>query len=129
MALYAIETVGLEEGVALLERLRTAAGQFTGSLLRVGTPLGYAWGIETGFRQGGGVARRAGGAYYLRGASQQVLTETLGHRYAQALPQGPGAVRQVTTQTEQQLVVAAQGLVPVVSGRLQGSIRSYPAGR
>lgn len=119
---------GLDAGVQALKQVRDAAGRFQTPMLRVGSDLIYAWGIETGRTRGGRVARKAGPAHYLQGALQRVEPQ-LRAKYARALEEGPAAVDRATEQAGRDLVAAARSIVPVRSGRLKGSIRSVPGGR
>lgn len=120
-----VELRGLAAGVQALKQVRDAAGRFRTPMLRVGSDLVYAWGIETGRTRGGKVARKAGPANYLRGAQQRV-EPTLRAKYAQAVEEGPAAVDRVNDEAGRALVAAARSIVPAVSGRLKGSIRSVP---
>jgi hypothetical protein len=119
---------GLQEGVQALHQLRDGAGRFNGPLLRVGSDLVYAWGIETGRTKGGRLARRAGPAHYLRGGLEREAPR-LKATLAAALDDGVRAVDQAVDKAGKGVVEEAQRLVPVRSGRLRGSIRAIRTGR
>ena len=123
-----VRLIGLDKGVQALEQMRTAAGRFTGTMVRVGSPLVYAWGIETGRRRDGSIARRAGGARYLEGALHEIRPK-IAPAVARALPDGPRAVDQALDKLGDEVVRRARGVVPVRSGRLRESIRSLPGRR
>jgi hypothetical protein len=116
---------GLDEGVQALGRLRDAAGRFRGPMGRVGSDLIYAWGIETGFRQGGGVARKAGGAHYLQGG-MEAIQRAAPAAFTVALPEGPQATDRAVDSLLQLGLRRAREIVPVRTGQLRGSIRSVP---
>lgn len=127
MAELGVRLTGLEAGVQAIRQVRDAAGRYSGPLFRVGSPLSYAWGIETGRRKSGRVARRAGPAHYLSGAMARVeprLREPL----AAALWHGPDATDAALRHAGDALVDEAQRLVPVRSGRLRRSIRAIRTG-
>jgi len=127
MAEYSVRLIGLAAGVQAIRQVRDAAGRFSGPLFRVGSDLRYAWGIETGRRKIGRLARRAGPAHFLSGAVARVeprLREPL----AAALWEGPHATDTALRRAGDALVEEAQRLVPVRSGRLRRSIRAIRTG-
>lgn len=119
---------GFEDGAQALRQLRDACGRFNGPLLRVGSALPYAYGIETGRTRGGRLARRAGPANFLRGAIGRVEPR-LRAVVSDALLDGGDAAERAIAQAGEALVEEAQRLVPVRSGRLRRSIRAIRTGR
>lgn len=117
----AVQLTGHEEGVRALHQLRDACGRFSGPLFAVGSPLPYAYGIETGRQRGGALARRAGPAHYLRGGLERSASR-IQQLIARSLREGPEAAERAILASEQTLVSEAQALTPVRSGRLQGSL-------
>jgi hypothetical protein len=88
--------------------------------LRLQTGKPYAFGIETGRTRSGRMARRAGGAYMFRDAWRSIQPQ-IGRAYAQAVPNGDGAVNAVTHQFGARLLAGARARTPVVSGALRAS--------
>jgi hypothetical protein len=105
-----------------LETQRQGALQLGAARLSIGSGLPYAYGIETGRHPRGKLARRAGGAYYLRGAGREV-GPTIPGRIAGSFRRGPGAVRSEIDRIGKDLVAAAKRRAPRVSGDLGDSIR------
>jgi hypothetical protein len=121
-----VRLIGLTEGVQALRVLRDACGRFHGPVLRVGSDLIYAWGIETGRTKGGRVARKRGPANYLSGAITTVAPKLRKH-IVQALDDGGSdALDHAMDDAGKDLVTEARARVPVVTGRLKRSIRSVP---
>src|SRR5690242_11449292 len=89
----------------------------------VGSDEVYAYGIETAFRfHTGRLARKAGPAWFLR-RSLEALTPTVGPRMARAMLQGQAAYDREAAAIADEMAGLARGFVPVVSGRLQRSLR------
>jgi hypothetical protein len=123
----AIRLTGYREGVQALQQLRNGAGQFSGVMLRLGSPLIYAWGVETGYTRTGRVARKAGPARYLQGGLESIQREAPAEIVG-ALPKGAGAVNLAIGRLGRRAQQRAQQIVPVRSGALRASIRSVPKG-
>jgi hypothetical protein len=89
----------------------------------VRSDVDYAQGIETGRRRSGRVARRAGGAYFMRDALAQVQPK-IGPTLVDALPRGPAAVNHAMEGLAHDVLLAATQLLttrvygaPVPRGR------------
>lgn len=102
---------------------RAAGGARTG----VGSDLPYAFGIETGYRRSGRLARRAGGAWMLRDAKAAMLPQ-IEPVLAAALPHGAAATDGAFRRLGGLLVALVQAGTPVVSGRLRDSMRVLSGG-
>lgn len=127
---FGIRLIGREKTDLDYERLRLAAlvlGNLkltvTAGDSSVGRTNRYARGIETGFHRSGATARKAGGAFYMRGAWAAVRP-SVGHRLASRLSEGPNAVEAEAAKIGQDVVEIARGLVPRVSGDLESSIKA-----
>lgn len=118
---------GTREGLEYMQQLRSAVGQYTGTVLRLEADKPYAYGIEFGRHRSGRLARKAGPAYYMRGAWQRVRPGT-GLLIALTLADGPVAVREAQREIGRRLVHEARDIVPVRSGALRESIRAIPGG-
>ncbi len=112
----------------ILDKLAASGKRAEGSLVQVGSPLNYAFGIETGRHAGGRLARRAGGAFYLRDAAASVQ-QSLKRDIAHALPKGPEATLAALKKIGFDVERKAKALVPVVTGTLRRSIQTIYPGR
>lgn len=63
---------GHGEAVRYLKSLRDSTAAVGRTRIGVGSAKAYAFGIETGWRRSGRLARRAGGAFMLRGGVAEV---------------------------------------------------------
>jgi hypothetical protein len=122
----AIRLTGVDGALTAIQQVRDGAGQFRGQMVRIGSPLSYASPIETGvYRTGpraGRIARKAGPARYLQSGLASIRPE-MGAELTAALPKGAGAVNLAIGRLARRAQQRAQGVVPVRSGRLKGSIR------
>lgn len=118
-----VRLIGIPAAQGYLSNLQLSAFLLGTMRLQAGSDLPYAFGIETGHHRNGRLARRAGGAFYLRGAWIAVRG-TVGARLARRLPEGPGAMRSEMQAIGRDVVDIARGIVPVRTGALQRSIRS-----
>ena len=75
MAGPSITLKGLEDAQKQLERIQNSIKGMAGQEAIVGSRRPYAFGVEEGYHEvSGGLARRAGGAKYLQGAVNTVLS-------------------------------------------------------
>jgi hypothetical protein len=118
-----VQIHGVEQVRAALQRLTQGTQAMRDTRVLVGSPLKYAFGIETGRHRGGGLARRAGGAFYLRGAVQSVMA-TAGASLAPALLEGAQATVRALTRLGYDVQREAQMEVPVRTGTLRRSIHT-----
>jgi hypothetical protein len=123
-----VRVVGDKEAQAYLTRLAESGRAAEKALVQVGSPLAYAYGIETGRHRGGRLARRAGGVFYLQRAAdsvQQSLKKVIAH----ALPDGADATLEALKKVGFDVERHAKALVPRVTGTLQRSIQTIYPGR
>lgn len=73
-----LKLIGLDESFDNLVLIRQAAAELGRTRLSIGSDLPYAYGIETGRRRDGRIARRAGGLYFLSGAARDVAPDVTG---------------------------------------------------
>lgn len=123
-----VDLSGVEQVRAALQRLGAGIQAASETRVLVGSPLKYAFGIETGWHRGGRLARRAGGAFYLLGGLQ-IVVATAGAILAQALAQGAAATVQAMTRLGYDVQGQAQQIVPVRTGTLRRSIHTVVARR
>jgi hypothetical protein len=128
MARTYIEIKGADTVQAYLQSLKSGTAAAGDEVVFVGTDLKYGFGIETGRHRGGRLARRAGGAFYLRDALNSVKA-TLEADLTTALPHGPEAILRAMTKVGYDVQREAQHLVPVVTGSLRRSIHLTVARR
>lgn len=118
-----IQVNGADKVAAYLRQVREGAASAGREQVLVGTPLIYGFGIETGRHRGGRLARRAGGAFYLRNAFRAVQPR-IRQELAAALPNGAEAVLRVMTRLGYDVQREAQERVPVRTGTLRRSIHT-----
>lgn len=114
---------GAETVRAYLQSLREGLGRAGDETIMVGSNLVYAFGIETGRHRGGRLARRAGGAFYLRDAFNSIKGR-LEPEIAAALPRGQDAVLRAMLKLGYDVEREAKNLVPVRTGALRRSIHT-----
>lgn len=121
--------VRIESRAALkaLGDLAAGARAAGGARVEVGSDEPYAYGIETGFRRSGRLARRAGGAWMLRDAKAAVEPQ-IEAVVGAALPHGAAATDTAFRRLGEILVGEIQARTPVVSGRLRDSMRVLSGG-
>ncbi|HEY7061731.1 MAG TPA: hypothetical protein VII06_09640 [Chloroflexota bacterium] len=126
MADFGIRLHGMDQALSYMAKLIDASTAWGKATIGVSTSLVYAHGVETGFTRGGKLARAAGGAWYLKGALEATAPKVPG-ALEKALPEGDGKVKETQQKIATAMQQEAQGRVPVVSGRLRGSLRAvYP---
>lgn len=118
-----IRVLGVREAQRYLDRLQGGAKAAGGKVVMVGTPLVYGWGIEFGRKRGGGLARRAGGAFYLTGALAQVKPR-IRKALTAALPFGASAVLDAAKKLGFDVERLAKERVPVRTGTLRRSLHT-----
>src|SRR5690349_9467217 len=116
--------VGLDDAVKQMERIARmtkAIGDWQGT---VGSRAPYAYGIEIGsHRVSGKLARRAGGAGYLRGAVDEVMGQAdadIAEGMKKVTAPGPWVIRRLARWARR----VARVDVPRTSGRLRRTIRA-----
>lgn len=125
---FLVSLSGQQAFRAALNGWREGASVIGNARATFGSSLPYAFGIETGHHRGGSLARRAGGAYYIRDATAAgiaYLETALPAFFAHPQPGGAGRILSAFYGV---LETTARARVPVVSGRLQRSIRVQPSG-
>ena len=88
----------------------------------------YAWGQETGVYRGGRLARRAGGAFFMRGALA-VVGPSIAPALNEVIFQGPDAAERTLQAKGHELAAEAMLLAPVLTGNLRQSIHTETAPR
>lgn len=121
-----VQIEGVERVSAYLKEIREGAETAGHETILVGSPLRYAFGIETGRHRGGRLARRAGGAYYLRDAFRAVQPRIRPALVA-ALPKGAQAVLQAMRKLGYDVEREAKERVPVRTGTLRRSLHTVVA--
>lgn len=111
-----------------MRRLNQAAVSLGGSVVRVGSNLVYAYGIEHGRHRGGSLARAAGGAFMLRNALQAVHPR-IKSTIAAALLHGEQAARQALLRLGYDVERGAKATVPVKTGSLRRSLHTVASDR
>jgi hypothetical protein len=114
-----VKVTGSQQAIARLERQARNAQAFGRARVVVGSPLQYAYGIETGRHRSGSLARRAGGAHFLARALEATRGEI------RALIRRGGALedgRRLLLALGFKVEARAKALVPVVTGTLRRSI-------
>jgi hypothetical protein len=118
---------GVDEAMLRLGLVADGAMAASRTRVLVGTDLPYAYGIETGYRHSGRLARRAGGLYYLTGAAD-ALRPSITPRLAGVLQDGPAAVAGELLAIGMDVAGQAQEReTAVVSGSLRRSIHAERA--
>jgi hypothetical protein len=123
-----VRVVGEREAQAYLAKLAASAQYAHRAVVSVGSPLAYAYGIETGRHRGGRLARRAGGVFYLQRAAESVQ-QALKRDIARALPGGPDDTLEALKKVGADVERKAKALVVRVTGTLQRSIQTIYPGR
>ena len=117
---------GVEEAQSFMAKLMSGGEAATGTI-GVGTTTVYAYGIEEGVTRGGKLARRAGGAHYLRRALETTAPKWP-EALAKALPKGEQAVNAAQKALAEQMTANAKEYVPVKTGALQRSLHAIYRG-
>jgi hypothetical protein len=123
--MISVEIDSKEAQAALLEM--DAAVRAVGAMtLDAGSALPYAFGIETGRKRSGALARRKGGAFmFERGIAQ--AGPTLETWVADGIPYGPQGVNNAIRRWGRIVArPAIQGFTPVLTGALRQSITVVP---
>jgi hypothetical protein len=123
--MVSLTVTGLDGAVALLTRVAEGARHLGGRQAGLGSPLPYATFIEEGRTRDGRRVRRAGPARYLA-AGLQTIEQDLPEEIVATLPQGAGAVNLAFGRVLRRGQQRAQGVVPVRTGALRGSIVVVP---
>lgn len=118
-----VDSKEAQRAIAEMEAARRAVGALG---LDAGSDLPYAFGIETGRRRDGRLARRAGGAHMVeRGIAQ--AGPTLETWVAEGIPYGPGGVNNAVKRWGRLVArPAIQSLTPVRTDALRASITVVP---
>lgn len=114
--------VDTDKPLQYLSQVRMTAQRWGRSRTAIWTPVVYAAGIETGFHRGGGLARRAGGAFMMREGLLDVQ-EHVQELIADSFVRGPSAVPLAEANIGRMVVAAVQTHTPVRSGNLRDSFR------
>lgn len=123
MAGTRVELIGAREAQRYLKLLADGSKAAGNKVVLVGTNLVYGYGIETGRHRGGGLARRAGGVFYLSGALAQVRPR-IRKALTAALPGGPGAVLAAAKRLGFDVERIAKERVVVRTGTLRRSLHT-----
>lgn len=118
--------VDSDDALKYLMRIGQTAERWGRSRTTVGSPLVYAFGIETGRHRRGGLARRAGGAFMLREGLADV-EEHMMDLIVESFARGPSAVPLAEANIGRMVVAAVRRHTPVVSGKLRDSFRAEVA--
>ena len=114
---------GQADAVKQLERIARGAAALAHWRGYVGSRMPYAWGIETGMhRVSGRLARRAGGAFYLQAAVNDVLSgadRDISEGLTKVSAPGRWMLRRLALWARR----LARANVPRLKGRLRRSIR------
>jgi hypothetical protein len=86
-----VSVIGTAEAQSVLRKLQDAARSLPGVKIQVGSPLKYAYGIETGRTRDGAVARAAGGLWFLKRGLDRASAQFDHDGFGEALKDGPGA--------------------------------------
>lgn len=119
-------TVESAEAQAAVARIADASRAVGAMRLEAGSGLVYAFGIETGFKRSGALARRAGGAFmFERGIAQ--AGPRLGVWVADGIPYGVQGVNAAIRRWGSLVArPAIRGFTPVLTGALRESVRVVP---
>ena len=115
-----VTLAGIDTALKRLQLLDAGARALDDTTVVAGSPEAYAPGIETGRTRSGRVARRAGGAFMLTRAVQQVAPTVVPALVA-ALPQGADATRRALLGRGVAIAEAARPGTPVRTGNLRAS--------
>lgn len=105
------------------EQLDAAAHAVGATRLQFSSSLPYVYGIETGRRRSGRLARRAGGAWmFQRGLARS--QDQLASMVADGLPYGPGGINAAVQRWGRNVALPAiRSYTPVRTGALRASVR------
>lgn len=120
--------MGIDQAQRYMRDLSQASKNANRALVRVGSPLQYAYGIETGRRRSGRLARRAGGVFYLTRAYNDELPH-MRSRIVAGLERGPSGVLDELKRIGFDVERRAKDYVVRVTGTLQRSIQTIYPGR
>lgn len=118
---------GLQKATTQLERYRAAFREFSGKSVLVGSNLVYAYGIEFGRTRSGRLARRAGGAFMLSNALNEIrpsVNDILRSALAGDVPNLGDALYKLGLR----LQTIAMGQTPVRTGSLRRSMHTVKVG-
>lgn len=121
--MISVRLIGMEGTLKQIHTLQEGAQAHGDVRLVFGATLVYAFGQETGHHKGGRLARKDGGAWFIRDGYRQVAPSIPG-RLASAVPRGEAAVKRIYKGIGDDLVGAGRARVPVRSGDLSRDIRS-----
>ena len=116
-----IRSAGFDRVRSFLGGIAGAAARAQGPVISVGSPLPYAYGIETGRHRGGRLARAKGGAFMFRDALA-VMKPRTGPALASAILRGTAAVEQAKRDLNRQAVEEVRKRTPVRTGALRDSV-------
>lgn len=118
-----IEAVGLKEAQAALARLDAGCRAVGAMRLAATNDRVYAFGIETGRKRSGALARRAGGArMYERGLAD--AGPQLERMVADGLPYGAGGVNNAVRRWGRSVAEPSiRQYTPVLTGALRNAVR------
>lgn len=119
--MFRLTTRGIPEAQGYLERATRGCASIGALRLKLQTTKPYAWGIETGYRRDGRLARSAGGAYMLRDSWRQIAPE-VGRGLANAIPASESGVAVTEARFGARWLSLARSMTPVKTGALRASI-------
>ena len=119
--MFRLTSRGFEDAQGALVRYTRGCAAVGQLRLKLQTGVQYAWGIETGYHRTGRLARRAGGAFYMRDSWRDTEPEVT-RELARAIPQGDAGVLAVQHMLGPRWLMRAKARTPVKTGTLQGSI-------
>ncbi len=120
---YTVRVVGAEVADAFLRKMGEAAVAAVRNKIQVGSFEPYSYGIETGRFRGGRLARRAGGAFYLRRAFNSTVGRARPEMISALRSGDPRRAGEVLYDVATRMRDMAESLAPRRSGKLGGSIR------
>lgn len=124
---FTVRLTGLDKAKEQLKKLAEGSKAVQNTKVYAGVELSqvpYARAIETGRWNNGRIARRAGPAYYLKGAFEQTAPEAAAE-ISKVLYDGANAVTERMSALGDRLVARAKAIVPVKTGKLQRGIKKY----
>lgn len=126
--LMTAEVLGVDEAEAYLKSLNSGVKGADKTIVRVGTAVVYAWGIEFGQSRSGRPRRAAGGARMLTGALQAVRAD-IEPTIAAALPKGEDATVKAMMGLGYRVEAIAKAATPVRTGNLRRSLHTVAGPR
>ena len=126
--LMTAEVLGVDEAEAYLKSLNAGVKGADKTIVRVGTAVVYAWGIEFGRARSGRNARAAGGARMLTDAFAAVRND-IAPTIAEALPKGEDATVKAMMGLGYQVEALAKAATPVRTGNLRRSLHTTASAR